>query len=283
MIFRIHQDNADSVRLLFERQAHNIQVASILDGNTRGEIWADRPRNPTVAAIWDGILTVFLAGNHESLTFINALVAWVESSVTPTVRRYGDSYFNLYCHSPEWQARLANIFKGYRVEPGTRCLHTFRGHPSIVQPLPNNFSLHRIDDSLLTRRDLEEQDWLQAWVTTFWHTKEDFLEKGVGYAVLHKDKKVVSLCLSLFVSGRQVEFGTATHPEFQNRGLSTNLASACVQECLNRELEPIWQCWDDNLPSLAVARKAGFVLQQKYTVYKLFLFKTENRSPLLDA
>ena len=271
MMIQIHQDNKERLRPLFDPLAFNVQVSSILDGNTRGEIWADHPKNPTMAAIWDRILTVYVAGNYENSAFNRALGEWVESSVAPTARSYGDTYFNFYCHPPVWQAQLSNILMGYRAEPGTRCLHSFQVHLAVGKPLPKGFSLHRVDDTLLARGDLEERDWLQAWITSFWHTNEDFLKKGVGFVALHQGNKVASLCISLFVSGRQVEFGTATNPEFQNRGLSTYLAFACVQECLDRGLEPIWQCWDDNLPSLAVARKVGFVVQRKYTVYKMIL------------
>ena len=224
-----------------------------------------------MAAIWDRILTVYVAGNYENSAFNRTLAEWIESSVAPTARSYGDTYFNFYCHPPVWQAHLSNILMGYRAEPGIRCLHSFQARLATVQPSPKDFTLHRVDDALLARGDLEEREWLQAWITSFWHTNEDFLKKGVGFVALHQGNKVASLCISLFVSGRQVEFGTATNPEFQNRGLSTYLAFACVQECLDRGLEPIWQCWDDNLPSLAVARKVGFVVQRKYTVYKMIL------------
>ncbi len=270
-MIQINQENAEQVRLLFDPLAFNVQVSSTLDGNTRGEIWADQPRNPTVGAIWDRILTVYVTGNHENSAFNRALAEWIKSSVAPTARSYGDTYFNLYCHPPVWQTHLSNILVGYRAEPGTRWLHTLQDHLSAGPPLPKDIGLHRVDDTLLARGDLGERDWLQAWVTSFWHTNEDFLKKGVGFVALHQGNKVASLCISLFVSGKQVELGTATNPEFQNRGLSTNLASACVQECLGRGLEPIWQCWDDNLPSLSVARKVGFIVQQKYTVYKMHL------------
>ena len=270
-LFRIPQDAAGRVRPLFEPLAFNVEILSILDGNTRGEIWADHPVKPAAAAIWDQILTLYVTGTLESQAFNQSLAAWVESTVAPTAQNFGDSYFNLYCPSPEWHTPLSNIFGRYRVEPGTRCLHTFLGPLVACRPLPRDFNVHRIDETLLASRDLEGLDWLKAWVTSFWHTEEDFLEKGIGAVALHLENKVVSLCISLFVSGRQVEFGTATSPEFQNRGLSTNLAYACVQECLERGLEPIWQCWDDNLPSLAVARKTGFVCQQEYTVFKMNL------------
>lgn len=50
-MIQIHQDVAWCVRPLFEPLAFNVEIPSIIEGNTRGEIWADHPINPTVAAI----------------------------------------------------------------------------------------------------------------------------------------------------------------------------------------------------------------------------------------
>jgi hypothetical protein len=61
---RISQDTTGQVRSLFEPLAFNVEILSILDGNTRGEIWADHFVKPTVAAIWDQILTLYIAGTH---------------------------------------------------------------------------------------------------------------------------------------------------------------------------------------------------------------------------
>lgn len=268
-MIQITPEDAYRVRGLFETMSFNVQIPSILDGAGKGEIWVSNPHAPGVAVIWDGLLYLFLAGDYLDGVFNRSLVDWVEGTVVKAIRKLGDSYFVLFYDSPGWRDKLPGIFTRYRSEPATRFFHTCSSADYQGDALTGSLSIHRITKLFLDRPDLRGCDWLQGWITSFWHSVDDFNEEGIGYAALHEDREVVSLCLSVFKAGRQVEFGTATHPQFQNRGLSTSLASACVQESLERGLLPVWQCWEDNYASLAVARKVGFVLERKYSVYKM--------------
>lgn len=268
-MIRITSQDAHQVPDLFKPLSFNVQIPSILDGTVKGEIWVSNPQAPSVAVIWDGMLYLFLAGDHLDGVFNRSLVDWVEETVVKAIRKLGDSYFVLFYDSPGWQEQIPGIFAKYRSEPANRCFHTCSSSDYQGDALSGSLSTHRITKLLLERPDLTGYDWLQGWITSFWHSLDDFIEEGIGYAVLNEDREVVSLCLSVFKAGRQVEFGTATHPQFQNRGLSTCLASACVQESLVRGLLPVWQCWEDNYASRAVARKVGFELKRKYTVSKM--------------
>jgi hypothetical protein len=241
-MIQITPEDAHGVRGLFETLSFNVQIPSILDGTVKGEIWVSSPQAPGVAVIWDGLLYLFLAGDQFDGIFNCWLVDWVEEIVVKAIRKLGDSYFVLFYDSPGWQANIPGIFTRYRSEPATRCFHTCSSPVYQADALTGGLSIHRITKVLLERCDLRGCDLLKGWITSFWHSVDDFNEEGIGYAALHEDQEVVSLCLSVFKAGRQVEFGTATHPQFQNRGLSTCLASACVQESLVRGLLPVWQC-----------------------------------------
>jgi RimJ/RimL family protein N-acetyltransferase len=269
-MIQIKPGDAHRVRSLFETLSFNVQIPSILEGTVKGEVWVSNSHAPGVAVIWDGLLYLFLAGDHLDGVFNRSLVAWVEETVVKAIRKLGDSYFVLFYDSPGWQVQIPGIFAKYRPEPANRCFHTCSSSDYPGDTLTSSLSIHRITKLLLERPDLRGYDWIQGWITSFWHSLDDFIEEGIGYAALQEDREVVSLCLSVFKAGGQVEFGTATHPQFQNRGLSTMLASACVQESLVRGLLPVWQCWEDNYASLAVARKVGFELKRKYTVYKMY-------------
>lgn len=91
-MIQITSQDAHKVRDLFEPLSFNVQIPSILNGTVKGEIWVSNTRAPSVAVIWDGMLYLFLAGDHLDGVFNRSLVDWVEETVVKAIRKLGDSY-----------------------------------------------------------------------------------------------------------------------------------------------------------------------------------------------
>jgi RimJ/RimL family protein N-acetyltransferase len=76
----------------------------------------------------------------------------------------------------------------------------------------------------------------------------------------------VSGCSSFAISSRKLEFEIQTHRDFRQRGLATAAASAMIEYCIGRGLEPGWDA--HNPTSAALAGKLGFVNPAPYTAYE---------------
>jgi len=271
MFLELTQEQYNLVRSLFDALTFNIQVPSILDGNTRGAVFVDDTAQPRTALIWDRLASLYFTGEPGQAGVNAGLRAWIAGAAIPTARQIGFDALTLHYDPLTWETRLPIIFTGYTLEKGLRRFHKLQRPGALPSNLPQGFHLHPVDAQLVGRQDLQNHAWLLAWITSFWHSAADFVDRGVGYCVLDRDETIVNLCLSVFVSGPSYEFGTATQESYQNRGLATAAATACVAHCLERGLEPIWHCWDDNLASIAVTRKVGFALQAQYPVLRLCL------------
>ncbi|MCJ7739536.1 MAG: GNAT family N-acetyltransferase [Anaerolineae bacterium] len=261
---------------LFATLTFNTEVPSILDGNTRGRIFVDDPDNPAVALIWDGLIGLFLAGTPNRAGFNRGLQGWFAAEPIPQAQAHGMQELALTYTPNAWAAQLPQLLRDHKLTQELRCFHTHAGTPAACPELDAAYTVLPVTAELLGHEDLKGRDWLRGWILPYWPTIEMYFDKGIGYVALVDDEAVASLCVSVFASGDALEFGTETHPVHRNHGLSTAVAAACVNSCLTRGSAPIWHCWDTNAPSIAVARKVGFHLEGKYTVYKLWIPASAN-------
>ncbi len=280
MLTRLHPDHYPAIRTHFRALASHVQVLSILDGNTRGQVFVDNPEAPAHLVIWDELATLFVAGPGENTgnpatgSFTAALHTWIGETVMPQAQRWGIPDLTLIYDPPAWRADLSARASRYSVTPAQRYHYIHTGTPQPATLLPDGYTLYAIDAALLAHPNLPGLDWLGGWILSFWPTPEAFLDRGLGYVVLAESSEgtaaLVSLCISVFVSGTTYEFGTATDEAHRSIGLSTAATCACVNAGLSRGMDLVWQCWADNGPSVAVARKSGFRLVGHHEVLRLW-------------
>lgn len=68
---------------------------------------------------------------------------------------------------------------------------------------------------------------------------DDFIDRGVGYAILNKGQ-VVSAATSFSIFDDGIEIEIASHPEHRRKGLAMIVASALILDCLDRGKYPSW-------------------------------------------
>ncbi|MBT2326317.1 GNAT family N-acetyltransferase, partial [Variovorax paradoxus] len=78
---------------------------------------------------------------------------------------------------------------------------------------------------------------------------------------------VLSVCYSVFVSGRRHAIDILTHRDFRRQGLAKAVGSAFVDECVRRGLEPGWDCFERNLSSSQLSQSLGFRPTKQFPVY----------------
>lgn len=92
----------------------------------------------------------------------------------------------------------------------------------------------------------------------FWRSDLDFV-RGAQAVVVMLRGEPASLCYAAAEADGQVEIDVLTRPQHQRLGLGKLAASRFVRRCLERGLEPVWDCFANNTASVRLCRSIGFV------------------------
>lgn len=236
---------------------HNqhVEVASVFDGCLDGDIWVDRQTEPTIALLVSGE-TYYLAGSPE-LASPKSLAA---------LKREIPAWAYLFAED-HWAAHLARAWSNPFARPHPRVRFGLaEGHgPTAVAALPEGFELVQIDGALLSAAP-DNLDVVTD-VIDGWPSSEDFLDKGVGFCVLHQGR-IVSHCASDSVTGMRCELGVGTEPGFRRLGLANSAAAATLAACLGRGIRGIeWHSHASNKGSIAIAKAIGLVENDRHFAY----------------
>lgn len=218
-----------------------------------GTAWVDDPEDPSVAQITNGIF-VFYAGD-------------------PHTKEAEELLFNLpeftlaIVDSEEWKERVESVHSGsfekfqrYRFEKNRD--HLERNHiQHLISSLQEGYEIKLVDKNLAKEPSFQELS--EDFISQF-DSIDDFVNRGIGYAILHKGK-VVSAATSFSIYDEGIEIEVASHPDHRRKGLATIVSSALILDCLERGKYPSWD--GANAESVELAKKLGYIFKEPYDTY----------------
>ena len=257
---RIDPRNANNtLRALLAPFDADLVIASILAGSTPGTVYVDDAAQPQAALVWFGY-RVFLAGEAGKPGLVDALRPVVEAELLP----WAPSFVLTADDLAGWMGVLRQLLPGHNLHPlhrqhyvCTRLLEDWR------PLLPPRYTIRPVDAALLAEPGLDGLEALREEMCSERPSVEDFLEKSFGVCPLYGNE-VIGWCLSEYNHDERCEVGVATAEAHRRRGLGTAISLALVEMALARGIRQVgWHCWADNLPSAALALRAGFVLDEE--------------------
>jgi len=254
---QLEPNHYDQVRPLSAGLAEiHLNVIAVLKGDCPGEVYVDNLRAPRAAILITGD-GYYLAGDPHNQAFNTAVNALLPR----------DDYFVLFCDLKRWRPALKAILKDtYAVQAG-RLYYTFRQPliPDWQARIPEGFSVQQVDAALLSR-ELEHSDAVVEGIADGWRTTELFLERGFGFCIVHQDA-IVSWSLVDYVDGTRCEIGVNTAWDYRQQGLGTLVTAATAAHAVAQGFTSIgWHCWANNVGSIGVAEKVGFVQAAAYAI-----------------
>ena len=100
----------------------------------------------------------------------------------------------------------------------------------------------------------------------YWDSTDNFLQNGIGFCV--KDgERVISEGVSIFKSKKYAEVDIVTDSNYRGKGLASIVAEHFMDHCLCRNIQPRWDCDVDNIASINLGSKLGFINPKEYNVY----------------
>ena len=251
MIFEVDANVREKLIPMFKNMDSTI-ILSFLQGHM-GTAWVDNLEDPKVAQITVGIF-VFYAGNpniKEAEELLNNL----------------PEFALVIVDSDEWKSRIETVHEGgiekfqrYRFEKNLG--HIDRTHLlKLLSTLPEGYELLKVDRSILKASTFQELS--EDFISQF-DTIDDFMNRGIGYAVSHEGN-IVSAATSFSIYDGGIEIEIATNSQYRRKGLATITASALILDCLDKGKYPSWD--GANSESVELAKKLGYIFKETYDTY----------------
>jgi len=113
----------------------------------------------------------------------------------------------------------------------------------------------------LTASDTEAVGQLHtkiSWISDTWGGTAGLAASGMAWAAFDAGTPV-AVAVPFFVGELSEDIGVVTHPEHRRQGLARSCAAAVVTDIRRRRHTPTWTTSPDNIGSLTVAERLGFI------------------------
>jgi len=242
----------------FGRTHYGVLATGTLDGGHPGRVFLDNPADPKTGLVCTCLDYYFLAGQISAPVLDWLYNKFNEDFIPRQKSAIGSADVVLFFEPLNWKEPLFERFvdcqpllihkKRHILPEGSAARFSgWQSHiPVGFQVRPYNSELIKSSLDLISNTEL------------FYGSVENFLKRGFGWCILNGDQ-IASTCWAVFVGGGEVEIDIHTTEAYRRRGLAYLLASSFIEDCLKRGLNPIWGCWPENMPSVRLAKKLGFI------------------------
>lgn len=143
-------------------------------------------------------------------------------------------------------------------------LHSWRQHFQLDTARTKTIGHAReelIKSLVLVYADASHVDMIEdafGVVGRFWRTRDDFVRYSNAVLAL-VEGQAAALCYAAAVAGGRAEIDVLTLPAYRHLGLAKTVVRLFSQRCLKQNVLPLWDCFTNNIASMALCQSAGFV------------------------
>lgn len=261
---KLPADQYPLVLPLFNPLEFHLAIRNVLAGKTAASIFVDDLKNPHLALAWTR-KRVYLAGKIPDEGSTARIQGLIVNEIYPQVKAAGLPVLVFYYAPDVWKDALRGMFSAKALVLADRQHYTHQALPSDWRDrIPEGIRLHTVDADFLRRSDLDHIGLVLEEIQSEGEPLERFAEDRLGVCAISGDE-IVGWCLSEYNLGDRCEIGIETLEPYQRRGLGTAMTCALIELANTRGITHVgWDCYRDNLPSVATARRAGFSLDHEY-------------------
>ena len=277
MILEIEQDNFKSINVLLDDTVDNVEIKAVIEGNNPGWVFVDSIKSPHTAMIWSkGIQGFYFVGDENNPEFNNYISDYIDKEIEPRAIKENLNRFEFSGETEKWCSIFENIFCDRELNKSKQYIYKFNydsWNNYNKRKLKDMFTLRKINTELLNDKNIDNLDYIVSEILRWWDSCEEYLKETFGYCTI-SDNKIVNYCICNFVYENIHTIGIETLEEYRRNGLSQVTTEAFVETCIDKQLNPHWECMESNIPSRSLAEKLNFNREHIYTLYS-FPFKTE--------
>ena len=250
-----------------------LEAKAVIEGVNPGRVFVDDYKTPTTGLVWLGNNDGFLfIGDERNEKFNAEINHFIDTVITPEARKVDLAWFEGVGNHKKWDKVIEKLFEHRKLGCWNQRVYTLqkddykRNYPL---PIEHGYSVVKISDTLYSNTDqaMTNIEFLYSKIAEFWSSAEEFFQEGIGYCIVCKNE-IVSVCFSGFVVDNVHCIDIETLEEHQGKKLAQRVAAAFVEDCLDNNLVPYWDCMESNKPSVGVAENLGFRNRFNYKGYE---------------
>lgn len=254
-----------------------LEAMAVIEGVNPGRVFVDDIEIPTSGLIWLGNNDGFIfIGDEKNESFNNELNNYIDKIIIPEALKIGLNWFEGVGNHPSWNTTIEKVLNNRTLGSWNQRVYTLQKDDYTYNSelvIEKGYKVVKISEKLFENKDnaIKNIDFLRGKILEFWSSSEMFFSNGIGYCMLYKDE-MVSICFSGFVVENVHGVDIETLEAHQGKKLAQKVAQSFVEDCLNNNMVPYWDCMESNKPSIAVAENIGFKIAFNYVGYE-FPFK----------
>jgi len=249
------------------------EALAVIEGNNPGWVFVDDLKTPRAALVWaQGVKGFYLVGDANSAAFLKGLDVYTDQVLEPRLHDLGVAWFEI-SGDESWNPVIEKVFEKRNLESSQQWVYTLKPkkHTSVTQlGAVGDGKLQSVDQPLLVDLSVGNKAFLLSKLIQFWGSVDTFLTTGLGYVIVDGEE-IASLCCSGFVAGNIHVIDIETEASHRRKGYAEMAARAFVTECIDKHLQPHWDCMAENTASARLAEKLGFTQSHMYTLYSFSL------------
>ena len=251
----------------------NLEPEGVIWGFNPGTIYVDDVFEPKSAVIWVyGMKGYYFVGDANNTRFNNLVVEFFDKVLVPKAKELGYKWIEFSGINDAWETTLDKLFNHKpKYEVSKQFVYKHKKVNDFVEKyeLAKDYDVKQINSELLNSQ-ISNYDFLKSIILSWWDSFDSFLEHGIGYTILHKDK-VICTCVTSFKKPGHMESHIHTLEEYRKQGFATIAVSKYLSYCKENFIEPYWDCMQTNYGSRALAEKLGYEKQFEYTLFEFLV------------
>ncbi|RHW32313.1 GNAT family N-acetyltransferase [Oceanobacillus profundus] len=275
MISELNKDEFYKCKYLLSDQGL-LEARAVIEGINPGRVFVDDMETPTCGLIWLGNNDGFIfIGNEKNERFNKDLNQFIDTIIVPEANKVGLKWFEGIGNHNKWDTTIKDVFKNRKLGSWNQRVYmidmdVYKYYDELS--IATGYKLTKICKGIFENKDnsIKNIEFLRSNILESWSSSEMFFRNGIGYCMIYKNE-VVSLCFSGFVAGNVHAVTIETIEEHRGKKLAQNIAKAFVNDCLDNNRIPSWDCTESNKPSIAVAENIGLKNVITYRGYEFSL------------
>lgn len=231
-------------------------VYSVLDCIVKGTVFADSSNYESLVISTDSGL-YYVIGRSSDELFLKNIVRIHEASIKQGKR------FTLFSSETTWNQAIEKC-----LEQKVRKIKRY-GFSFDLMKFKNRKRNDFSEFNITTINQFQIEHCLEfdkEYYDEYWDSTDNFLRNGIGFCV--KDgERIISEGVSIFKSKNYAEVDIITDSNYRSKGLAYIVAEQFIDHCLSQNIQPRWDCDVDNIASINLGSKLGFISPKEYTVY----------------